>query len=209
MPYAEAVAHEALGSVLGDTGRTGRAVASFEEALRLARQVENRTCQVDSLVGLANVHPREDRHDRAAARLEAAREVAQGTDVSLIGATLAAAEAERRLGRHARAREDTERALGLAAAGSPLDLPRLYHLGATVCLDTEDAAGAARYRRLALRLARRSGQAREHARVLITLGHARRELGGEYSARATWGRAHSAPAALGAPERHETAALLG
>ncbi|MDI9883477.1 tetratricopeptide repeat protein [Streptomyces sp. HNM0645] len=56
LPYAEAVAHEALGWVFGDTGRTGRAVASFEEALRLAQQVENRTCQVDSLVGMANVH---------------------------------------------------------------------------------------------------------------------------------------------------------
>ncbi|MDI9883478.1 hypothetical protein QMZ92_03450 [Streptomyces sp. HNM0645] len=123
--------------------------------------------------------------------------------------TLAAAEAERRLGRHAGAREEMERALGRAAAGSPLDLPRLYHLGARVCLDTDDAAAAARYCRLALRLARRSGQALEHARVLITLGHARRELGGEYPARATWGRAHSALAALGAPERHETAALLG
>ncbi|MEV0300125.1 AfsR/SARP family transcriptional regulator [Streptomyces prasinus] len=209
LPYAEAVAHEALGRVLGDTGRTERAVASFEEALRLARLVENRTCQVDSLVGMANVHLREDRLDRAAARLEAAREAARGTDVSLIGATLAVAEVERRLGGHARAREETEHALGLAAAGSPLDLPRLYHLGARVHLDTDDAAGAARYCRLALRFARRSGQALEHARVLITLGHARRELGGEYSARATWGRAHSALAALGAPEQHETAALLG
>ncbi|MFE7757225.1 BTAD domain-containing putative transcriptional regulator [Streptomyces sp. NPDC057429] len=208
LPYAEAVAHEAIGWVLGDTGRTDEAVASFDEALRIARQVENRTCQVDSLAGMANALLYGGRLDHAMARLDTAREIAEGTDVSLIGVSLVAAEAERRLGRHARAREEAEHALALAAVRSPLDLARLYHLCARICLDTDDAPGAAQACRQALRLARRAGQALEHALVQITLGHARRKLGGEHAARATWGRAHSALVALEAPHQRETAALL-
>jgi tetratricopeptide (TPR) repeat protein len=209
LPYAEAVAHEAIGWVLGDLGRSAQAIDSFGEALRIARQVENRTCQVDSLVGMASALLHEGRVDHALARLGTARDIAEGTDVGLIGVTLVAAEAERRLGRPTRAREGVANALTLAASHSPLDLARLHHLGARICLDTDDPSGAAQACRQALRLARRAGQALEHARVLVTLGHTRRKLQGEHAARATWGRAHAALVALESPQQQETSALLG
>ncbi|MEO3885330.1 BTAD domain-containing putative transcriptional regulator [Nonomuraea sp. B5E05] len=205
--YAVAVTYETYGWVHRDAGRHEQAVDAFADSLAIAREVENRRCQIASLSGMAEAELELGRMDSALARLEAALRLAERTGTDLDQVLLGLAEAHHRGGRHADARDEAERALKLAQDANPLNLPRLYGLLAAVHLADGDTAQSVRACEQALRLAHRSGQRLEHARALLTLGHAREPHAPE-QARRHWRRAHELFTAIGAPERLKTAALL-
>ncbi|MET8126133.1 BTAD domain-containing putative transcriptional regulator [Streptomyces sp. NPDC005065] len=208
LPYAEAVTHETFGWVHSDAGRQEEAIAAFGEALQIAERVENQTCQVDSLTGMAGADLRLGRVDSAVSHLSAARGIAEGSDVSLVGLRMGLARVHHKLGRHQQAQEEAGLSLQEAIKGSPLDLPRLHGLLGAIHLGMGDGEQSVRSCDLALDFARRSGQRLEHARTLITLGHARRAAGDEQAAQAAWQQAHDVFGELGSPERQETAALV-
>ncbi|WP_165977116.1 AfsR/SARP family transcriptional regulator [Nonomuraea diastatica] len=205
--YAVAVTYETYGWVHRDAGRHGQAVDAFARSLAIAREVENRRCQIASLSGMAEAELELGRMDSALARLEAALRLAERTGTDLDQVLLGLAEAHYRGGRHADARDEAERALKLAQDANPLNLPRLYGLLAAVHLADGDTAQSVRACEQALRLAHRSGQRLEHARALLTLGHAREPHAPEQALR-HWRRAHELFTAIGASERLKSAALL-
>ncbi|MFI5753670.1 tetratricopeptide repeat protein [Streptomyces sp. NPDC051569] len=206
--YAEGVTFETFGWVHSDAGRHEQAVASFDAALSIARQVENRNSQIDSLTGLAVVELKLGRVDTALDRLGTARDVAEGVGTGFVGVLMGLARVHLRQGRYEQAHDEASRSLRLAAEGSPLDLPRLHGLLAAIQLAAGDSEQCLRSCDQALQLARRSGQRLEHARALITLGHAHRLEKRERAARSAWRRAHGHFTALDTPEQRETAALL-
>ncbi|MFE7124105.1 BTAD domain-containing putative transcriptional regulator [Streptomyces sp. NPDC057617] len=208
LQYAAAVTHETFGWVHSEAGHHAQAMDAFDTALRLAREVENRNCQIASLTGMAGVDLKTGRTDSALERLVPAREIAEDTGTELVGVLWVSAHVNCRLRRYDEAYEETDRALALAADGGRLDLPRLYGLLAAVHLAAGDSARCFDACEEALKLAKRSGQRLERARVLITLGHAQQRTGNERAARSTWRRAHGLFTALGTPEQDETAALL-
>jgi tetratricopeptide (TPR) repeat protein len=208
--YAEAITWEALGRVHNDAGRWAEAAKAHQKALVAASAVENRNCQVDSLVGLAEAETGRDDPDRALDHLDAAAEVIEltGYRTGRVEVLIGLARVNCRLGRHDQAYEDAVSALWLAQDGSPLTLSRAHHTLAEVLLELGDGAQADRECRQAAQLARRSGQLLAHARVLVALGHIHRRLGHERGARLAWRRAHLVFADLDIPRQAETASLL-
>lgn len=148
------------------------------------------------------------RIDSAEAHIEAARKIAEGSDVSRVGIRMVSARVHHRFGRYRQAQEEAGPALQEALKGSPLDLPRLHGLIGAIHLGMGDGEQCLRSCDLALELAYRSGQRLEHARTLITLGHARRAAGDEQAAQAAWRQAHGVFGILGTPEQEDTAALV-
>ncbi|MFI7439335.1 AfsR/SARP family transcriptional regulator [Nonomuraea indica] len=205
--YAEGVTHEAYGWVHGDAGRHEQSVQAFSLALGLAREVENRLCQIASLTGMAQSELALGRTEEALAHLHAALELAERTGTGLDQVLLGFAQVHHSRGRYVDAREAGQRALELAAGSNSLNVTRLHRVLGDIHLaagDTEEAVQACEQ---ALWHARRSGQRLEHARALMTLGHARRPAD-DRRARRHWARAHELFTAIGVPERLASEALL-
>ncbi|GGS25304.1 SARP family transcriptional regulator [Streptomyces rubiginosohelvolus] len=207
--YAQAVTHETLGWVHNDAGRHTTAVVAFEEALGIAERVENQTCQVDSLTGLASAELRLGRTDAALEHLREATCIGEGSEVSLVGVRMGLARIHLRLGRFDDARLEAQRSLEEARTGSRLDLSRLHGLLGAIHLAAKDRDACLRSCDEALEHARTSGQRLELARTLTTLGRAHAVGGDQRAARAEWQRAHTVFAELEVPEAAETLRLLG
>lgn len=205
--YAEGVTHETYGWVHCDAGRYERAVNAFDRALGLAREVENRPCQIASLTGMAQSKLALGRTEEALAHLDAALELAERTGTDLDHVLLGFAQAHHSMGRYADAQEAAQRALKLAVISNPLNVARLHRILGDIHLAVGDTEHAAQACEQALRHARRSGQRLECARALMTLGHASRPAD-DRRARQYWARAHELFSAIGAPERLASEALL-
>lgn len=209
LPYAQAVTHETLGWVHNDAGRHTTAVTAFQEALRIAERVENQTCQVDSLTGLADAELRLGRTDMAREHLRVATRIAEGSEVSLIGVRMGLARIHLRLGQCDDARRETRCSLEEARTGSRLDLSRLHGLLGAIHLAAGDRDACLRSCDQALHHARTSGQRLELARALTTLGRAHADADDHTSARAAWNQAHTVFTELQVPEAAQTGQLIG
>ena len=206
--YAEAVTYETYGWVHRDAGDHVRAIDAFTRALGLAREVENRRCQIASLAGIAAAETGLGRVEAALAHLGTAAGLAEDTGMDLDQVLLERAEVRLRQGRHADALADAGHALELVRTANPIDLPRAHRLRAAAHLASGDTESCVRECERALRHARRSGQPLQHARALTTLGHARSREGDDGRAARLWAQAHALFTGIGVPEQHETAALL-
>ncbi|MFG3441342.1 BTAD domain-containing putative transcriptional regulator [Nonomuraea sp. NPDC047897] len=205
--YAEGVTHETYGWVHRDAGRHEQAVDAFSRALNLARDVENRPCQIASLTGMAQSKLALGRTEEALAHLDAALALAERTGTDLDNVLLGFAETHCSMGRYADALEAAQRALKLAVVSDPLNVARLHRVLGDIHLAAGDTDQAVQACERALRHAGRSGQRLEYARALMTLGHARAPAD-DRRARHHWARAHELFSAIGAPERLASEALL-
>ncbi|WP_160150515.1 AfsR/SARP family transcriptional regulator [Nonomuraea solani] len=203
--YAEAVTYETFGSVHCDAGDHERAIDAFGRSLAIAEEVENRRCQIASLTGMAAAELELGRAEGALAHLDAALELAEHTAIDLDHVLLGRAEFLYHQGRYEDARDAAHRSLELAHTSNLLNLPRLHGLLAAIHLAMGDDERCVEACARALELARRSGQRLDHARALMTLGHAVKGT----ESRRLWGQAHALFTVIGAPERFTSAALLG
>ncbi|GAA3605971.1 BTAD domain-containing putative transcriptional regulator [Nonomuraea rosea] len=206
--YAEAVTYETFGWVHRDVGHHERAIDVFGRSLAIAEEVGNRRCQIASLTGLAGAELELGRADSTLAHLDGALELAEHTGIDLDEVLLGRAEFHYRQGRYGDARDEADRSLKLALTSNLLNLPRLHGLLAAIHLAVGDGEQCVEACEQALEHARRSGQRLDHARALMTLGHAVQGTAGE-QARRLWGQAHALFTIIGAPERSTSAALLG
>ncbi|HUR01437.1 MAG TPA: tetratricopeptide repeat protein [Nonomuraea sp.] len=206
--YAEAVTYETFGSVHCDAGHYERAIDVFGRSLAIAMEVENRRCQIASLIGMAGAELEFGSVESALARLDSALELAEDTGIDLDEVLLGRAEFLYRQGRYADARDEADRSLKLALTSNLLNVPRLHGLLAAIHLAAGDGEQCVDACEQALEHARRSGQRLDYARALMTLGHAVKGSGREESRR-LWGQAHALFMVIGAPERFTSAALLG
>jgi tetratricopeptide (TPR) repeat protein len=159
-PYARAVILENVGLTHVERGDLDTAQAVLTEAVGLARQVENRTSETTTLIGLADVANAQGRHADAAQFLATAGRIADQ-----IGVTAAQAATLRGLGavllaqdRPREALDRLQRAGTLAAAGSPQLLPAVRLLEARAYARLGDVPAALRTADEAVRLAAESGQ---------------------------------------------------
>ncbi|MEV4071113.1 AfsR/SARP family transcriptional regulator [Nonomuraea fuscirosea] len=206
--YAEAVTYETFGWTHRDLGRYEQAIDFFGRGLAIAEEVENKRCQIASLIGIAEAESELGRADVALTRLDAALELSEHTGTDLDQVLMVRAEFYHRHGRPRDARVAIDRVLQPAFTVNPLDLPRLHGLLAAIHLEEGDNERCIQVCEDALEITRRSGQRLEYARLLMTLGHARKSAAKE-EARSHWEQAHALFTAIGAPERSKTAALLG
>ncbi|MBT2231659.1 tetratricopeptide repeat protein [Nonomuraea sp. NEAU-A123] len=197
--------HHSLGSVR--VGHYERAIDVFGRSLAIAMEVENRRCQIASLIGMAGAELELGSVNSALARLDAALELAEDTGIDLDEVLLGRAELLYRQGRYADARDEADRSLKLAFTSNLLNVPRLHGLLAAIHLAVGDGGQCVDACEQALEHARRSGQRLDYARALMTLGHAVKGRGREESRR-LWGQAHALFMVIGAPERSTSAALL-
>ncbi|GAA4736143.1 AfsR/SARP family transcriptional regulator [Phytohabitans rumicis] len=210
--HEEASTLNILGLVHHDTGRYEEAAAAFSAALEIARRLGDSRLEIHAHTGLAAVRIRQCGLEEAAERLDAALDLAhqtshqRGTIEALLGlADLAVARKE-----PGGASDRARRALELARASGYVLLSAQAHSRlAAGCLQVDDAAGCLEQCRRAVATQRRAGQRLAFARTLLTMGHAYQRLGKGDLALSQWRRADRLFEQIGAPERADTAALLG
>ncbi|MEV2231431.1 BTAD domain-containing putative transcriptional regulator [Streptomyces phaeochromogenes] len=205
--YAEAVTLEALGRVHRDAGRDERAILAYEDALTVARRAENRNCQVDSLVGLASVELSRNHVDEAIRHLTAAREILDetGHSAGLVEMLLAQAAVDHALGDMDAALRHLDQGAQLAAASSPLTLPRIHVLSAVILMGAGEFAKAFEAASDAIDRADSSGQQLLQARASMVLAAIHEARGEIPAAQARRREARTLFADIGTPEHHQAA----
>ncbi|MEO3874154.1 tetratricopeptide repeat protein [Nonomuraea sp. B12E4] len=208
--YAEAMALESLGGVHLEAGRYDSALRVLAEAVPVAKSVENHEIEVRALIGLALASVRRGDAGDAAGHLAAAAAVAEHTSnvPNQVELLLARSELARFRGLHTEALAHADHARHLADNGYPLALGKTHNAISAARLGLGELAFCEEHCEEALRVFRRTGQRLAQARTLITLGRVLQRTGRESAARSAWRHAHAIATRAGAPEQHETFALL-
>jgi len=210
LSYAVGITLETVGRVHNDAGRWAQAARVCADALVAARDAENRNCQVDALVGMAEAETGLGRPALALEHLNAAIALNEltGHQLGRVETLIGLTQVHSRLEEYEQAHEYAVSALRLARDTSPLTLSKAHRALAEVLLELGDGPAAIGECGRAIMIARRSGQRLVHARVLVVLGRAHRLTGNESAARSALGRAHRVFVELAIPRQAETTALL-